>query len=200
MSNEIDTKCNEVIFDLPESTIPDEIRLVSNLAKRNLIRSDSLELCAGEDLARCYSTYYGSVVDPLTPTEVEPDPKNRVIFERDCGEFRTPLWYYILREAEVRGVDGRLGPLGSLLVAEVILSGIYHAQYSFLRDPAWLPVFDSGCPPHLLCDPKDKQCVTIQGIAQYVEKTGIKPPSCKDCDTENPHYGELDDPCWGGLA
>lgn len=199
-SNIIDTKCNEVIFDLPESTIPDEIRLVSNLAKRNLIRSDSLGLCAGEDLARCYAEYYGSVVDPLTPGEVELDPAYHPIFERDCGAFRTPLWYYILREAEVRGSDGRLGPLGSLLVAEVILSGIYYAPFSFLRDPGWVPLFGGGCPPELLCNPSDKQCVTLIDIATFVEETGVEAPPCERCDGENPVCGEKPESCWGGLA
>lgn len=206
-SNVIDTKCNEVIYDLPESTIPDEIRLVNNLAKRNLIRSDSLGLCAGEDLAACYAEYYGSVVTPLTPEQVEPCKEHWPVFQRDCGNFRTPLWYYILREAEVLGTDGRLGPLGSLLVAEVILSGIYYAEYSFLRDPTWVPEFGSGCPDVTLCTTGDKQCVTLIDIAEYVNKTGVTPPSCDDCDNtftccngDKPVDCGKSDDCWGGLA
>ena len=33
----------------------------------------------------------------------------------------TPLWFYILAEAEKRGGGKRLGPLGSLIVAETLV-------------------------------------------------------------------------------
>src|SRR5947199_10597728 len=59
---------------------------------------------------------------------------NAVGFEEEDNEFlrrrglheRTPLWYYILREAELFGVrrfrGGEcLGPVGSRIVAEVLL-------------------------------------------------------------------------------
>jgi hypothetical protein len=36
----------------------------------------------------------------------------------------TPLWYYVLREAAVRVGGGRLGPVGSLIVGEVLLGVI----------------------------------------------------------------------------
>lgn len=63
---------------------------------------------------------------------------------------RTPLWYYILREAEVEGLlspapfAGRaaecLGPLGSRIVAEVLL-GVMHADsdHYLNHNPGWLP-------------------------------------------------------------
>jgi hypothetical protein len=33
----------------------------------------------------------------------------------------TPLWYYILREADVRCGGDRLGPVGALIVGEVLV-------------------------------------------------------------------------------
>jgi hypothetical protein len=33
----------------------------------------------------------------------------------------TPLWYYILREADVRESGDRLGPVGSRIVGEVLI-------------------------------------------------------------------------------
>src|SRR4030095_13958418 len=33
----------------------------------------------------------------------------------------TPLWYYILREADVRQAGNRLGPVGSRIVGEVLV-------------------------------------------------------------------------------
>jgi hypothetical protein len=42
--------------------------------------------------------------------------------------FKTPLWYYVLKEAEVIENGERLGPLGSRIVAEVILGGIFYGR------------------------------------------------------------------------
>jgi len=43
----------------------------------------------------------------------------------------TPLWLYVLREAEVRS-DGRLGPVGSRIVAESIHASIEAAENNIL--------------------------------------------------------------------
>lgn len=52
----------------------------------------------------------------------------------------TPLWFYILREAAVREDGERLGPVGSLIVGEVLL-GVIDADPSSQRsvDPGWRP-------------------------------------------------------------
>jgi hypothetical protein len=42
--------------------------------------------------------------------------------------FKTPLSYYILKEAEVLENGERLGPLGSRLIAEVICGGIFYGK------------------------------------------------------------------------
>jgi hypothetical protein len=51
-----------------------------------------------------------------------------------------PLWYYVLKEAEVRA-DGRsLGPVGGRIVAEVFLGLLEKDPSSYLRnDPSWRP-------------------------------------------------------------
>jgi hypothetical protein len=53
----------------------------------------------------------------------------------------TPLWYYILLEAEIIGSHVRLGVVGSRLVAEVIVASLLHDQQSFLFQAggAWKP-------------------------------------------------------------
>ena len=62
-------------------------------------------------------------------------------FDRD-----TPLWYYILREAEITPEDAanlrgtRLGPVGSRLVADVILDALEADPASYLNvAPSWRP-------------------------------------------------------------
>ena len=54
--------------------------------------------------------------------------------------WETPLWYYVLKEAEVREGGERLGPVGGTIVAEV-LCGIVDLDPTSYRavDPAWRP-------------------------------------------------------------
>jgi hypothetical protein len=61
---------------------------------------------------------------------------------RDCElEENTPLWYYILLEAEISEAGLRLGPVGSRLVAEVIEGVLWANPESFLRQygRGWSP-------------------------------------------------------------
>lgn len=55
---------------------------------------------------------------------------------------RAPLWYYILREAEVLCKGELLGPVGGRIVAEVLIGLLYQDRLSFLRvEPNWEPTF-----------------------------------------------------------
>ena len=58
---------------------------------------------------------------------------------------RTPLWYFVLCEAEARGDNGkRLGPVGARIVAEQLIGLLYADDESYLvRDPDWRPAFSS---------------------------------------------------------
>jgi len=51
---------------------------------------------------------------------------------------RTPLWYYILAEAAAEPL-GRLGPVGSTIVAEVLIGLIRGSKDSILRKRNWQP-------------------------------------------------------------
>jgi hypothetical protein len=51
---------------------------------------------------------------------------------------RTPLWYYTLAEAAAGGAD-RLGPVGSTIVAEVLIGLIRGGKDSILRERNWQP-------------------------------------------------------------
>jgi hypothetical protein len=74
----------------------------------------------------------------VSPEEIEPHEDKRPFFgdARDTAHhstFRTPLWYYMLKEAELAATGrfgdpdkGFLGPVGSRLVAEVVVGGIYY--------------------------------------------------------------------------
>ena len=52
-----------------------------------------------------------------------------------------PLWYYVLKEAELPPNNGeRLGAVGGRIVAEVLVGLLQRDQTSYLYlDPAWKP-------------------------------------------------------------
>jgi hypothetical protein len=59
----------------------------------------------------------------------------------------TPLWYYILREAEVDNGGLRLGPVGATIVAEVLVGLLSADPSSYLRlEPGWKPELPSAVP------------------------------------------------------
>ncbi len=105
----------------------------SSLAVRDLLRGTATGLPSGEAVAR------EAGETPLAPGETG-------LAELGWpGE--TPLWYYILREAAVREDGERLGPVGSLIVGEVLL-GVICADPSSQRsmDPDWQPTLPSRQP------------------------------------------------------
>ncbi len=58
---------------------------------------------------------------------------------------RTPLWFYVLREAQVQANGERLGEVGGRLVAEVIIGLVRGDPHSYLRqEPGWRPTYGSA--------------------------------------------------------
>ncbi len=55
----------------------------------------------------------------------------------------TPLWFYVLREAERLGQGMRLGPLGGRIVMETLHAAIDASEDSILRG-GWKPVLPSA--------------------------------------------------------
>ncbi len=99
----------------------------SNLAERNLIRGLMLRLPSGQSVAKALG------LRPLTIKGVPGFPPHL--------ENNTPLWYYILYEAKELKEGKRLGPVGSRIVAEVIIGLIQGDKTSFLnQDPNWRPM------------------------------------------------------------
>jgi hypothetical protein len=97
-----------------------------SLAVRDLQRGVATGLPSGEAIARQVGE------EPLGPQEI------------GLGEFgwsgETPLWYYLLKEAEAREDGERLGPVGSLIVGEVLLGIVDGDPGSFRSvEPSWRP-------------------------------------------------------------
>jgi len=59
----------------------------------------------------------------------------------------TPLWFYVLKEAQQRGDGQRLGPVGGRIAGEVLV-GLVDADGESYRavDPAWRPTLPAAGP------------------------------------------------------
>lgn len=125
----IDTKLAAGLADLPG-----EEERFQSLAVRNLLRGEALELPWGEAVAKAL----GKQV--LTPAQVL-DGVDLTKDQRKELESRTPLWFYILREAEVLGGGGQtLGPVGGWIVAKTLLCLLAGDRFSYVNiEPKWTP-------------------------------------------------------------
>lgn len=108
----------------------------SNLAVRNLIRGARLGLPCGQDIAALMYAAGGLGKDengveivPLIPQDIVKvvTPQGDAVLLADNAAIRehefdvkTPLWFYILREAELLGGE-HLGPVGSRILIETFV-------------------------------------------------------------------------------
>ena len=141
----IDTRIVDPLRDLPPATfggsgIPsgDPQR---NLAFRNLTRGRMVRCATGQQMATLMKRKGvnfprltkkqirdgkgGIVLDTLTTTQ-----RNKVLTD-------TPLWFYVLREAELNG--GQLRGVGARIVAETMHRAMEGSMHSIVRDPAFKP-------------------------------------------------------------
>ena len=114
-----------------------------NLAFRNLKRGVNLGLPSGQDVAK-----HMKIKNPLTPDEIASDSDGSTDgagAKQQGLHTKTPLWYYILKEAKVRHDGLRLGPVGSIIVSEVFVGLVHGDQNSFLwREKNWKPTLPSA--------------------------------------------------------
>jgi len=113
-----------------------------SLPFRNLKRGVMLGLPSGQAVARAMTIRH-----PLTPDEIATGPDGAVAKKHGLHQ-HTPLWYYILKEAEQRGNGERLGPVGSTIVSEVFV-GLVHGDrlsYLWLKGKHWKPELPSKTP------------------------------------------------------
>jgi hypothetical protein len=123
----IDGRLAHSLIDLPiQITGAVAVQEYHSLAVRDLQRGQALGLPSGEAVARAIG------VEPLSRAE-----SGLGVLGWDA---ETPLWYYLLKEAELRAQGERLGPVGGRIVGEVLL-GIIDADPESYRavDRAWHP-------------------------------------------------------------
>ncbi|MEP3478604.1 MAG: heme peroxidase family protein [Fuerstiella sp.] len=133
----IDTVLAQKLDDLPEfKDLPPEQDFMKSLAARNLLRGKYLGLPSGQDVARAMGA------TPLTASEIREGEHASIIDEHRFGD-ATPLWYYILKEAEVQQDGQRLGEVGSRILLETFHALVEGSQDSILREENWGPTLAS---------------------------------------------------------
>ncbi len=127
-SKRIDTTLSGPLFKLP-FTGPNLPTNPSSLAQRNLLRHLTFSLPAGQSVAKAMR------IEPLSKDELAD------VAELGAGlERKTPLWFYVLREADKRADGKTLGPVGGRIVAEVFIGILEGDRMSFLsQEPDWTP-------------------------------------------------------------
>lgn len=115
------------LIELPISVTGEcEVEDYHSLAVRDLQRGQGVGLPSGEAVARFMR------IAPLTAEQVG--------LASSGWRGETPLWYYILREADICTDGHRLGPVGGRIVAEVLVGLIDTDPTSFRRSHLeWRP-------------------------------------------------------------
>lgn len=108
--------------------------LLKQLARRNLMRGYWLSLPTGEAVAKSLK------LDPLSFEELTDGAADGVADAlRALGG--TPLWYYVLKEAQLQGNGNFLGEVGSRILCETFVYLLRMDEDSFMnhRPSAWTP-------------------------------------------------------------
>ncbi len=167
----IDTLLANPLADLPPGSTggPQGTAMRRNLAFRNLARARMLQLATGQQMVRLLRAS-GVTVTALTARHIlngnggadlsALNAAQRAALTRD-----TPLWFYVLREAEFNG--GRMAGVGGRIVAETIHRAIEGSQISILADPAWRPTLGP--------DPQTFRMVDLLLVASGGTAAGLNP-------------------------
>lgn len=152
----LDIKLATILLGLPFITEGN-----SNLANRNLLRGQSFLLPSGE-----------AVAELMESCGIETKHKSVTAFTNKILEKLghhgcTPLWFYILAEAQIIHKGEQLGPVGGRIIGETIIGLLELDSLSFLgANRQWKPTL-----------PGEKECkFTICDLLQFCEKKDKKKP------------------------
>jgi hypothetical protein len=150
------------LFKLP-STVQPDTNSSSLLSQRNLLRGRKMGLPSGQQVARLmgvtplthaqlWQNHRIEVKIPISTTgstanmveilrEDDVDNQNlKQLFADPGWNGEAPLWFYILKEAEIVGKGRELGPVGGRIVAEVLVGLLQKDLNSYLYlNAAWKP-------------------------------------------------------------
>ena len=154
---QIDASLANPLFQLPQTALPDSNTL-GLLSQRNLQRGKKMGLPSGQQVARLMgvtpltaiqlSTNHrikvevpivGNVVKILQEYD-EPNQNLKDLFADPGWNGEAPLWFYILKEAEIIGKGREMGPVGGRIIAEVLVGLLQKDPNSYLYlSSSWKP-------------------------------------------------------------
>jgi hypothetical protein len=149
-AEDINTQLPQELLQLRPKVSDNSDGRASSLAALDLFRGRRFGLPTGQDIAE---RLYGKEA-VLSADDISRLILNKQIYythEDEAARIKkrmsdvfsenTPLWFYILAEAELQK-DGKLGAVGSRIVAETIYQLLYYSEYSILQEK-WET--DEGC-------------------------------------------------------
>jgi hypothetical protein len=137
-SRRLDAQLTAALSRLPG---PDDDR--RRLAVKNLLRGLAFGLPSGQNVARALDL--GDRV--LPPGQIAESGADGQLAAAKGYHRQTPLWYYILKEAELLGGGQKLGPVGGRIVAEVLIGLLLGDQRSYLTaNPSFQPDLPAKAP------------------------------------------------------
>ncbi|HBB89319.1 MAG TPA: hypothetical protein DC047_17070 [Blastocatellia bacterium] len=126
-------------------SLPGFAGMMAILATRNLRRALALGLPSGQGMASSFG------IPPMTAAQlISGLPAAEVAVLNSSGSLllnKTPLWYYVLREAAVLGGGNQLGPVGGRIVAETFVRILKRDASSYLNvSGGFTPILPSATP------------------------------------------------------
>jgi hypothetical protein len=142
-------------------SLPGFAGMMAILATRNLRRGLALGLPSGQGMANTFG------IAPMTAAQLQSGlPAAEVQVLKSNGGVllnKTPLWYYVLREAAVLAGGNQLGPVGARIVAETFVRMLKRDAASYLNAPGgFTPILPSANPGNFTV----ADLVTFSGVNQ----------------------------------
>lgn len=123
-------KIDSVLANGLES-IPGGSGIMAILATRNLRRGLAFGLPSGQGMAGAFG------IVPMTAAQLKQGlPANEIALLDSAGGIllqKTPLWYYLLREAAVLGNGNQMGPVGARIIADTFIRILKRDPNSYLN-------------------------------------------------------------------
>jgi hypothetical protein len=151
LAKRIDTLLTDPLRNLPPGTFNGPANIPfndprANLAFRNLTRAKMVKLATGPQMAQKLDNV-GVPVTALTKQQLLDGIGGAVVTgltasQKDALVAKTPLWFYILREAELN--NGVLTGVGGRLVAETFHRAMQGSTFSIVRSKNFVPDLGRG--------------------------------------------------------
>jgi hypothetical protein len=126
----IDTDLSIQLGTLPDNADAGVTRPIPNLAIANLRKGHLHNLPSAQSCIEGIRLATGLEIEPLTEAQLSAGPTGTAL--REAGMIKeTPLWFYVLKEAEQTKDGKRLGELGTMIVADTLLGLVVNDANSY---------------------------------------------------------------------